>query len=160
MAGAKCRQNLVSAELLGRIGIAFEGRPCVVFGSDMKVRIEKANVFRYPDASALCGSIDFFDGAEDAYSNPVFIAEVLSESTRHIDRNEKFAGYSFLDSFTEYLLVESDEIAAELHRKGEDGRWTCESYSNPDDELRLESIGVSLRLGNLYAKVEFPPAVS
>ena len=59
MSGAKHRHNLVAANVLGEIHAAFKNRPCIVYGSDMKVRVEKANVFRYPDVSALCGPIDF-----------------------------------------------------------------------------------------------------
>lgn len=156
MAGARYRHNLVAGALNRLIGNAFVDRPFIAFGSDMKVRIEKANVFRYPDTSALCGPIDFYDATEDSYHNPAFIGEVLSESTRRIDRNEKFAEYRLLDSFREYLLVEPDEVMAELHRKDGDGRWTVEVFQNLDDEIHLESIDVVIGVKDLYAKVTFP----
>ena len=156
MAGAKYRHNLVAGALLRLIGNAFVDRPCVAFGSDMKVRIEKANVFRYPDASALCGPIDFFDDSEDVYCNPVFIGEVLSDSTRRIDRNEKFAEYRLLDTFREYLLLEPDEPMAELHWKNDDGKWKGEIFQSLDDEMHLKSIDVAIKLKDLYAKVTFP----
>ena len=155
MAGAKHRHNLVAGNLYFQIRNAFVDRPCIVYGSDMKVRIERANIFRYPDISALCGPIEFFDETEDSFLNPQFIAEVLSDSTRQIDRNEKFAEYRLIDSFTEYLLVEPDELMAQLHRK-ENGRWTSADYASLDDEIHLESIDVTLNLSDVYAKVEFP----
>lgn len=155
MAGAKYRHNVIAGHVARLIGNAFEHRPCVVFGSDMKVRSERANVFRYPDISALCGPIDFYDATEDAYRNPRFIGEVLSESIRSIDRHEKFAEYRMIDSFTEYLLLETERMEAELHRKSPDARWTCDTFTSPDDRIELESIEVVLRLGDLYAKVEF-----
>jgi Uma2 family endonuclease len=160
MAGVKRRHNLVAVNTLRRIANAFEGRPCVVYGSDMKVRVEKANIFRYPDVSALCGPIDFYDQAEDVYCNPRFICEVFSASTRSIDRHEKFAEYRLIDAFCEYLLINPDRMEAELHRKGADGRWTCAAFARPDEVIQLESIDVQLRVADLYEKVEFPPESS
>ena len=156
MAGARHRHNLVAGNTHGEIRNALRGRPCIVYGSDMKVRIHKANLFRYPDVSAVCGPIDFFDEIEDAYSNPQFICEVLSPSSRSLDRHEKFAEYRLIDTFSEYLLIDPDRMEAELHRKNPDERWACASYTEPVDLIRLESIGVTLRLGDLYEKVEFP----
>jgi len=156
MAGARHRHHLVVGNTFGAIHAALRRRSGVVLGSDMKIRVEKANLFRYPDVSAVCGPIDFYDAVEDAYGNPQFICEVLSPSTRSLDRHEKFAGYRLIDTFSEYLLVEPDRMEAELHRKNPDGSWACASYTDTDDAIRLESTGVTLRLGDLYEKVEFP----
>lgn len=156
LAGAKYRHNVFVGNINRVIGNAFVDWPCVVFGSDMKVRIEKANCFRYPDISALCGPIDFYDGEEDVYGNPWFICEVLSPSTRHVDQNEKFAKYRLIDSFTEYLMLEQDSMKAELHRKDQEtGRWTTDEYTQPSDQIELQSIQVELKLADLYAKVDF-----
>jgi Uma2 family endonuclease len=89
-------------------------------------------------------------------NGPQFLCEVLSDSTRALDRREKFAEYRLIDPFTEYLLLELDRIEAELHRKGVDGRWTCATFGERDDLIQFESLGITLRLGNLYDKVEFP----
>lgn len=122
----------------------------------MKVRVEKANIFRYPDVSALCGPIDVYDGEEDTYVNPQFIAEVLSPKTERYDRNDKFALYRLIDTFGEYLILAQDRMEAELHRKDPDGRWTAETYTDPGDSIELETIGVTLVLADLYAKIEIP----
>ncbi|MFT5465407.1 MAG: Uma2 family endonuclease [Verrucomicrobiales bacterium] len=157
MAGAKWRHNVIAGHLSRLIGNAFENRPCIVFNSDMKVQIEKANVFRYPDVSALCGPIDFYDGEEDVYCNPQFIGEVLSPSTENYDRNAKFALYRMIDTFGEYLMLSQDKMEAELHRK-DDERWSSDTYTDPETQIELESIGLTLRLGDLYEKVQFPAA--
>jgi len=156
MAGAKHRHNLVAGNVFRHLANALVERPCIVYGSDMKVRVEKANQFRYPDVSAVCGPIDFYDATEDAYRNPQFIAEVLSDSTRAIDRRDKFAAYRLIPTFSEYLIIEPDRMEAELHRLGPEGRWTCATFAAPDDLIILESIAVTLRLGGLYEKVVFP----
>jgi len=154
--GATHRHNLIVMNVLNRVFNAFENRPCVVFGSDMKVRIEKANCFRYPDVSALCGPIDFHDAVQDVYANPQFICEVLSPSTSRTDKNEKFAEYRLIETFTEYLIVEQDKMEVELHRKGNEGVWTSQTYGEIDDVIGLESINISLSMRHIYAKIEFP----
>ena len=98
----------------------------------------------------------FYDETEDVYCNPAFICEVLSQSTRRIDQNEKFAEYRLIESFSEYLLLEQTEMRAELHRKGADGGWTCAEYTSPEGRISLESISVDILLSDIYAKVEFP----
>jgi len=155
MAGATYRHNVIAGNVFWRIRSAFQNRPCIVFGSDMKVRVEKANVFRYPDVSALCGPINFYCDEQDIYSNPQFICEVLSPSTCRTDRNEKFAEYRFIDTFTEYLIIEQDKMEVDLHRKGDNGIWTAQTYTEIQDQIELESIGVNLTLAEIYEKIEF-----
>jgi Uma2 family endonuclease len=156
MAGGTFLHDLVKVNLQSNLVAQLKGRPCYVFTSDMKVRIERANLFRYPDLSALCGPILFHDEQKDAYGNPALIAEILSPSTSRYDRTEKFALYRFLDSLVEYLLVAQDRQHAELLRKGADGQWTAQIFSSAEETLLLESIGCTLRLGDLYDKVPLP----
>ena len=137
---------------------AFRDRPCIVYGSDMKVRVEQANLFRYTDISALCGPIDFYDEEEDVYSNPQFIGEVISKSTEVYDRGDKFALYRLIESFTEYLLVDPDEMRVERFVRQRGNRWAGETYGAAEDQVVLSSIQVSFSLAELYEKVEFPPA--
>ncbi len=144
MAGGGMDHALISCEIVYRLRNQFEGRPCMVFNSDMKVRIDRANAFRYPDVSALCGPVFLHDRGRDAFCNPALIVEVLSSSTAALDRGVKFAIYRLLDSLVEYLLVEQESRRAELFRK------------QPDDVISLESVGATLRLADIYAKV--PPA--
>jgi Putative restriction endonuclease len=70
MAGAKVNHNRIAANVLGILWSQLRGRPCEALGSDMKVRIDKANAFRYPDVSGLCEPMLFHDDVQDAYRNP------------------------------------------------------------------------------------------
>ncbi len=156
MAGGTMDHALIAGEIQYRLRGQIEGRPCLVFNSDMKVRIDRANVFRYPDVSALCGPVLLHDRERDAFCNPALIVEVLSSSTAKKDRGEKFALYRLLDSLVEYLLVEQKSQRAELFRKLPDGRWTTQVFSEPDDLIELASIGATLRLADVYSKVPVP----
>ncbi len=61
MDGVSPNHDMIAVNVLASINGQLRGRPCRVFSSDMKVRIERANTFRYPDASALCGPVAFHD---------------------------------------------------------------------------------------------------
>jgi Uma2 family endonuclease len=121
MAGASINHNRISANVLSGLRTRLRSRPCEVLGSDMKVRVDKANVFRYPDVSGLCGPILFHDKTQDAHCNPSFIVEVMAPSTELLDRGEKFTLYRLLDSLREYMLVWQDRLRVELFVRNEEG---------------------------------------
>ncbi len=158
MAGGTFLHDILSGNVGGMLRNQLAARPCYAFTSDMKVRIEKANLFRYPDVSALCGPIDFFDKTRDSYCNPALIVEVLSPSTAAYVRREKFSLYALIDSLREYLLVAQDRIEVELHRREPNGRWSSISYDAAEDVVTLESVGCELLVRDIYAKAE-PPEV-
>jgi Uma2 family endonuclease len=153
MAGGTFAHDLICGNVQRHLGNQLAARPCYVFSSDMKVRIARANLFRYPDVSAVCGPVLFHDHLQDAYENPSLIVEVLSPTTERYDRTEKFALYRFLDSLTEYLLIAQDRCHAQLFRNQPGGSWTEQTYTSPESLIVLESIGYTLELGQLYEKV-------
>lgn len=158
MPGGTFNHDAITGNIQRLIGNQLVGRPCRVFTANMKVRIERANVFRYPDVSALCGPVATYDRVTDAYLNPSFLCEVLSFSTEGYDRGEKFALYRLIDSFVEYLLVAQDRRWAQLYRRSRTGGWDTWEFTESDHIVALESIGCSLRLADIHDKVEFPAA--
>ena len=99
----------------------------------------------------------FLDNGFDTLLNPNVIIEVLSESTEAYDRGQKFKLYRSLDSLTEYLLISSQQVSAELFTRQPDGLWLLNAKSSLEDSLELHSVDCRLRLADLYEKVEFPP---
>lgn len=153
MAGAKVNHNRISANALRSLGNQLASRPCEAFGSDMKVRINKANAFRYPDVSALCGPILFHDQIQDAYCNPSVIVEVLSPGTELLDRGDKFTLYRLLDTLVEYVLICQDRMEVEVFTRDEGERWSSTVYNEAADSFYLSSIDCTLPLADLYEKV-------
>ncbi len=153
MAGGTRSHALLSANVLRLVGNQLVGRPCEAYGSDMKVRIEKANVFRYPDLSALCGPTLTYDEHDDVICNPSVIVEVLSKSTEAYDRGDKFALYRLIDSLVEYVLVSQDKIEVEVHRRLGPGKWESTLYNAKEDAFELPSIQCTVALRDLYDKV-------
>jgi Uma2 family endonuclease len=154
MTGATEAHNVLATNISGELHRQMKGAPCRVYASDMKVRIRSANAGTYPDIVALCGEREFLDDRRDILLNPTFIAEVLSPSTEAFDRGGKFAIYRQIPSLREYLLVSQSRIQAELYTRGPDHRWTLTDYTRPEDLIVLESLGCSLRLADLYDKVD------
>jgi Uma2 family endonuclease len=84
--------------------------------------------------------------------------EVLSPSTEAYDRGRKFELYQSIPTFTEYLLLASDRVHADLYVRQPGGLWLRSSFGELDNELTLESVGCRLKLVDLYEKVEFDAA--
>jgi Uma2 family endonuclease len=155
MSGAKRRHNLIAANLLYRARGAAAGRRSgsQVFGSDMKVHVETHNSFYYPDLSACC---DPSDRDELFLSRPCFIVEVLSPSTALIDRREKRASYTTLESLREYVMVDQDRMLVEMYRRESSG-WRGYLLNQPGDVVESTCLGLEVSLQQIYEGVELPP---
>lgn len=154
MAGAKEAHSLLVANGVASLSRQFRRRPCRVYPSDMRVRVNATSLYTYPDVTAVCGEPRFQDEQRDTLLNPVLLIEVLSPSTEAYDRGRKFEHYQSIESLREYLLVASDRIHADLYTRQADGRWLLTSVDALGDSLTLESVDATLNLADLYEKVE------
>ena len=79
MVGALAPHNLISTNLLAAFHGHLRGTPCQVFMNDMKVQIETANTFYYPDIMVVCENLKV--SAESYFQTTArLIIEVLSPS--------------------------------------------------------------------------------
>src|SRR5688572_12454380 len=83
-------QSIISLNVGGELRHALKGRGCVVFESNMRVKVEATGLYTYPDVTVACEEQRFVDDEMDTLLNPTLIVEVLSESTEKYDRGEKF----------------------------------------------------------------------
>ena len=157
MAGDSEAHNLICGNVLRELGSRFKGRPCYVYTSDMKVRIESANLGAYPDVTAVCGERPFWDARRDIITNPTLIVEVLSGSTETYDRGDKFAYYRALPSLRAYLLLAQHRVGAELFLRQPGGDWLLSTFTDRSDEIPLLALDTVLPLAEVYDKVEFAP---
>jgi Uma2 family endonuclease len=149
MVGASRYHVLIAATLVRLLGNHLAGSPCRTYVSDMKVRI--GDDFYYPDVLVSCttGGHDYYETA------PVLIVEVLSPTTERQDRLEKRLAYQRLPSLKEYVLIAQDKMQAEVYRPIEGG-WELERYGQ-DDELRLESVDLTVSMTEIYEDVMSAP---
>ena len=129
------------------LGAAIGDRPCEIFSSDVRVRVESTGRSTYPDLSVVCGPIRPASDDKDALTNPVVVVEILSDSTEASDRGEKWAHYQRLDSLKEYVLVSQTDRRVEVYRRG-DVSWTYEAHVEGD--VSLASLGLRVSLDELY----------
>jgi Uma2 family endonuclease len=131
-------------------------RPCRVFNSDCRVNILDTEDYIYPDASVSC---DLRDTTTDQYiTYPCLIVEVLSDSTEAYDRGKKFVRYRQNPELRDYVLVSSQEIAIDLYRKGDDGRWEILNY-HAGETVELRSIDLSFPIEQIYRGIDLPTVI-
>jgi len=161
MAGGSPVYDCLSLNALLRLATAFGDGPCKPFTANFRVRVNPTQ-YRYPDVSALCGDAQFTDENPPALLNPTLIIEVLSPSTASNDRDDKFNEYRQVASVVDYLLIEQDKVEAAHFARQSAVQWNITIYSHLADTLKLESVGVSLTLSDLYRKTPLasPPAES
>ena len=154
MSGASRRHNLISVNLSSEIRNGLKGRSCEVYAADMRVRLEGARFYTYPDVVGVCGEPQFEDGELDTLLNPTVIVETLSPSTAAYDRGEKFTYYRQIPSLQDYVLLSQDKIQVEqFTRHGE--FWLYRSLESPEDTLHLASIDCHIPVAEIYDKVTF-----
>jgi len=117
------------------------GTPCRTYASDMKLRVEAADAFFYPDVFVTCSAADAAD--PQTKREPVLVVEVLSPSTAAYDRGDKFAAYRQLPTLRELLFIDPRRRRCDLHRLGADGLWVLYPF-DPGAAVVLESVGTTL----------------
>ncbi|AUX20072.1 hypothetical protein SOCEGT47_005350 [Sorangium cellulosum] len=135
----------VGAELRAHL----RGRPCAVYSSDLRVRVQATGLSTYPDVSVVCGKLERDPDDKDAALNPIVLVEVLSDSSEAYDRGEKFAHYRRIPSLREYVLVSQHEPRIEVFHRNEDGSWTLRE-ARAGAGAHLEAIGCPLSVDEVY----------
>ncbi len=123
MAGGTREHGRLQVAIGGELRNALRGRPCNVFSSDVKVRVQATGLATYPDASVVCGRAQVDVDDEEAIVNPLVIVEVLSDSTEKRDRGEKFAHYLRIPTLREYVLISQHTRRIEVFHRNADGDW-------------------------------------
>ena len=154
MSGASREHNIVAGNAFAIVHAHLAGRPCEVYGDNMRVKISDTGACLYPDLVVACGDIEFEDAEVDTLVNPVLVIEVLSPSTEAFDRGAKFGHYRRLPSLQEYVLIAQDRPSVQRYlRQGDVWVWT--EADEMEGAMELPSIGCSLPLSAVYAKVSF-----
>ena len=155
MSGASRAHNLISLNIAGELRAQLKGRTCEVYMSEMRVLVDAARSYRYPDVVVACDAPRFQDDIFDTLLNPTVIVEVLSLSTEARDRGEKFAEYAQLVSLRDYVLVAQKAVHVE-HYLRQGTRWVSRECRDLDAVLQLVSINCALSLRDIYEKVKVP----
>jgi Uma2 family endonuclease/predicted nucleotidyltransferase len=156
MSGGSANHNRIAVSVCMMLAAEFEESSCEVFSSDVRLLVQAIGLYTYPDAMVVCDPVEYVEDRNDTVTNPIVIVEVLSKSTREYDRDKKFELYRDLPSFRDYLLIDQDRVYIDHYHKLEDGRWVLTLFNNPDTDLTLTAIEVSLSVRRIYHKVDWP----
>jgi Uma2 family endonuclease len=115
---ASHNQAKLNAAIALRAAIAASGLACRAMADGMTVRIDDRTVYE-PDALVRCGPPLPGDAIEVA--DPIVVVEVVSPSSRGVDRGVKLASYVSLPSVRHYLIVDTDKRVVIHHRRDEEG---------------------------------------
>ncbi len=149
MTGGTLEHGRLAARVIYLLSRQLEGRPCRVFSSDVRVRVEATDLDTYPDASVVCGEPQTSDQDSLALVNPSLVIEVLSDSTEAYDRGEKASHYRRIASLRAYLMVSQHHARLELQVRRPDGSWVL-LEAGPGERLIIEPLALELAVDEVY----------
>ncbi|OQX09899.1 MAG: hypothetical protein BWK80_46365 [Desulfobacteraceae bacterium IS3] len=147
MTGASHNHNLITGNVFASL------RYLLRETGDMKIQIDPARHYAYPDVSVVCGEIEFAENRNDIIANPVVIIEVLSESTRDYDRGSKFKAYRNIGTLRDYILIDQYACHIEHFFKNKSGIRESEEFDRLSDVFALSSVDATLSLEAVYYRV-------
>jgi Uma2 family endonuclease len=150
MAGASFRHSRLVMRISAALFAAEEGGPCQVATQDVNVQVAQDTIY-LPDVVAIC---DPTDNHPRIKHRPCLIVEVLSPSTKDIDRREKLVAYQRLASLQAYLIVYQNEQRVDRHWRDAAGAWQGEILHG-DVRVPVPCLNIGLSLSALYRNL--PP---
>ncbi|NEP88294.1 MAG: Uma2 family endonuclease [Okeania sp. SIO2C2] len=149
--GVSLPHVIIAGNLGALLGNHLLDNDCLVLPLNIKVRLEEANCYYYPDVVVTCDERDLSSN-EDFILYPSLIIEILSPSTAKFDRGGKFTDYQTATSLQEYVLVSQSEMSIECFRKNEQGIWISQTYSG-GEKVNFASLDFNYQIELIYQKV-------
>ncbi len=151
MVDARREHVVVTGNLSAAFKQRLRGGSCQAYVSNLKLRVEAADSFFYPDVMVSCDAQDH--AASQFIEHPTLILEVLSESTAAFDRGDKFAAYRTLPSLQEYVLVDIPSRRVETFRRAEGGDWLFHECLAEHGDCRFVSLDVAIPFDEIFENV-------
>jgi len=155
MTGGTPNHNKISLNLSAALNFALKRQPYQVFVTDQRLWIPKKSIYTYPDIMVVDGELQLQEGRKDTITNPLIITEVLSNSTKSYDKDDKFAAYRTISTFQEYILIDQYKVNIEQYFKIDNKRWTFVEYNDLNETISLNYINFEISLTDIYDKVNF-----
>ena len=121
----------------------------------MKVWVKALKRFFYPGVTVVCGEIDFYKNRRDVIENPILLVEVLSESTKIYDKEDKFFAYQKIKTFQEYLLVHQNRPLIKHFIRQNDDSWKYLAYIGINTSFSFATVKADLSLAEVYDRIDF-----
>lgn len=146
MAGGTLIHNLIVQGLRDVLVRQLRPHGCRVFTENVKLRL--ADDFFYPDVMVSCNR-----NAETRLyaTEPVLLAEVLSEGNIAHDRVTKFNAYRRLSSLQAYLILSQEDLRIEVWNVDDKGERL--RVYNTGEVIRLTGLKIDIPVDEVYAEV-------
>jgi Uma2 family endonuclease len=146
MAGTSDQHDAITVNLIAELKQQLRQSGCRPKAADTAVRTKIKNV-RRPDVTIECAPVQ--KGSLEA-RNPVAVFEVLSPTTRKIDRTIKLQEYLHLPALRTIVPIDPDELDAVVFQRDASGDWQDKRLEYVDDVLSLPDVSVTLPLTMIY----------
>lgn len=155
MSGESVAANQIAGNIHFYLRGLLEEQPFIFVQNAVKLQVKGGKAFRIP------GFFIFHEsGNQKKYATePIFIVEVLSESSINTDRVTKLAEYTQIPTLQYYLIIEQEECLVEVFNR-EGKRWYVDFYSDLKETIDLPALNVKLPLSVIYKKINLPVSFS
>ncbi|HEX5554971.1 MAG TPA: Uma2 family endonuclease [Chitinophagaceae bacterium] len=156
MAWASPAHNKILANLIGHTYPRLSGKPCKIYPSDLRIYVKSKESYFYPDASIVCGDLEFSDDKQDTVKNPSVIFEILSPSTQDYDIGRKFFFYMQIPTLGQYITIDSASLHVRSGIRQPDNTWKFIELEKITDTVPIEPVGFELALKDIYEDIALP----
>lgn len=155
MTGGTTNHNEITGNFYANLKFGLRKPDYRVYISDVRLWIPRYRQYTYPDVMVIKGEPVYTDRGTTTVTNPILIAEVLSESTKNYGQGDKFTYYRSIPEMQEYILISQQEYRIMQYSKTEAGKWLLTEHEAEDLVISLTSVNFELAGAAIYAGVDF-----
>ncbi len=157
MAGAHRDHVTVAANTFRALDNHLDGTPCQAGTSDLRVSLDDAENYAYPDVVVWCEDAQWDEARGDTLLTPLVIVEVLSPGTQLRDRRDKLDAYRDLPSLRDYLMVSPERVSIDHYFRADESEiWSNRRYIRRAQIVRLAALGVEIEVAEFYRRLDVP----
>lgn len=149
MAGAKSQHDIIVVNLIATLRNQLRGGPCMPRSADTALRTKITSV-RRPDVTVECAPPEH--NSLEA-RNPIAVFEVLSPTTRQLDRSVKLQEYRRHPSLRTIVHIDPETMDVVVYSRTQTGDWDHARFDRPDDAIQLADPPAAISLAEIYADV-------
>jgi Uma2 family endonuclease len=138
MAGASKQHVMTVTVLMRLLTDRALARDCFIGASDLLVQTESA--YYYPDVVVSCEPSD----DDRIETKPCFIVEVLSPTTKRVDRMEKRDAYFTIQTMQDYWIVDPQTKVVEAWNRGPEG-WSGNHF-HAGQPMRVSCLDLEIKV--------------
>lgn len=156
MAGAAPQHVTIAAQTSRAMNNRLDDTPCQAGSSDLRVQLEGAKNYLFPDVVVWCDDARWAGRAPKTLLTPLVVVEILSASTGHRDISIKLETYKRIPTLLDYLIVSQNRVYIEHYRRADAEKWENFSYYRRDQIITFGALELEIPVGEIYRRVDVP----